>query len=53
MKFESVPISKIKIGKRIRKDLGDIRELADSIQRIGLIHPIRLKPDFELDGLCI
>ncbi len=46
-----IPISKIKIGKdRIRKDPGDVTDLAESIQRLGLIHPITLKRDLELDA---
>jgi len=32
-------ISQIKINSRFRKDLGDIKSLAKSIQEIGLIHP--------------
>jgi len=33
-------IADIKIGKRHRKDAGDIQGLADSIKTIGLLHPI-------------
>jgi len=33
-------ISEIKIGKRFRKDLGDIDALAQSIKEIGLLQPI-------------
>jgi hypothetical protein len=36
----TMPISKIKVGKRIRRDMGDIAGLAASIAAIGLIHPI-------------
>ena len=35
-----VPIEKIKVKKRIRKDLGDIAGLADSMKRYGQISPI-------------
>jgi N6-adenosine-specific RNA methylase IME4 len=38
-------ISKIKIGPRIRKTLGDIHALADSIDEFGLLHPIGLNKD--------
>lgn len=37
-----IQISKIKIGKRFRKDLGDIDGLAQSMQDVGLLHPIVL-----------
>jgi ParB family chromosome partitioning protein len=35
-----MPIAKIKIGKRTRKDLGDVEWLAESIEDLGLLHPI-------------
>jgi len=35
-----VPIDDIKVKKRIRKDLGDIAALADSMKRFGQISPI-------------
>ena len=35
-----VPIEDIKVKKRIRKDLGDISALADSMKRFGQISPI-------------
>ena len=35
-----VPIDEIKVKKRIRKDLGDISALADSMRRFGQICPI-------------
>ena len=35
-----VPISDIKIRKRIRKDLGDVEALAESLKRYGQISPI-------------
>lgn len=38
-----VEISKIKIGKRIRKDSGDIDELAENIKEYGLLSPILLR----------
>lgn len=38
-----VEISKIKIGKRIRKDPGNIDELAESIKVEGLYSPIILR----------
>jgi ParB family chromosome partitioning protein len=35
-----IAISDIHIGKRFRRDMGDVRSLADSIAQIGLLHPI-------------
>jgi ParB family chromosome partitioning protein len=35
-----VPITDIKVKKRLRKDLGDIGALADSMKRFGQICPI-------------
>jgi ParB family transcriptional regulator, chromosome partitioning protein len=41
-------IKDIKIGDRLRKDLGDIQTLASSIQEIGLLQPIVINQDNEL-----
>jgi ParB family chromosome partitioning protein len=41
------PLNKIKIGKRFRKDLGDLRSLADSLEQIGLLHPVVIAPKGE------
>ena len=30
----------MKVGSRFRKDLGDINSLADSVKKVGLLHPI-------------
>ncbi len=46
--MEEINISDIKIGKRFRKEIGDITSLADSIERIGLLHPIVINEDNEL-----
>ena len=43
--MEQWDIDKIKIGDRYRKDLGDIKSLAASIDKIGLLHPIAIRPD--------
>jgi ParB family chromosome partitioning protein len=37
-----VPINDIKVKKRIRKDLGNIEALAESMQRFGLLNPITI-----------
>jgi ParB family chromosome partitioning protein len=46
--FRRVPIDQIRVPERIRTDHGKIPELADSIRRLGLIHPIVITRDFEL-----
>ena len=38
-----IEISKIRIGKRIRQDMGDTAELAQSIKEEGLLSPIILR----------
>ena len=43
-----LPISKIKVGKRHRKNLGDLTSLAASIKELGLLHPIVVRPDGKL-----
>ena len=42
---DSIPIETIQIGKRHRRDLGDVDALARSIGEIGLLQPIVLRPD--------
>jgi len=46
--METRSINSIKIGKRFRRDLGDIDALARSINEVGLLHPIVITPDGEL-----
>jgi ParB family chromosome partitioning protein len=41
-------IDSIVINERHRKDLGDIKELAASIDDLGLIHPVVVTPDHHL-----
>jgi ParB-like chromosome segregation protein Spo0J len=43
-----VLISSITIGDRVRKDMGDLRGLADSITTHGLLHPIVVQTDGRL-----
>jgi ParB family chromosome partitioning protein len=38
-------IADIKIGQRIRKDMGDVQSLAESIEDLGLLHPVLVTPD--------
>jgi hypothetical protein len=41
-------VNDIEIGERHRRDLGDVRALADSIERIGLLQPIGITKDHRL-----
>ncbi|ANM47004.1 chromosome partitioning protein ParB [Staphylococcus phage vB_SauS_IMEP5] len=43
-----VNIGKVRIGKRIRKEYGDITSLANDIREQGLINPPVVTPDYEL-----
>ena len=43
-----LPIRKIKVRNRYRKNLGDIDSLAASIKELGLLHPIVVRPDGRL-----
>lgn len=40
-----MPLADIKVGKRHRRDLGDIDQLAESIEDIGLLNPITVNED--------
>jgi N6-adenosine-specific RNA methylase IME4 len=44
----SLPVSEIAVGERHRKDMGDIGSLADSIQQVGLLHPVVITSDHRL-----
>src|ERR1700686_3637660 len=41
-------IDQIQVGFRYRKDLGDLRSLAQSIEEVGLLHPVVVTPDGRL-----
>ncbi len=43
-----VLINDIKIKKRVRKDLGDLEMLKDSLKRYGLMNPITINSQYEL-----
>jgi len=47
MKIINAEVSKIKVGKRFRRDLGDIQSLATSMEK-QIIHPIAMTPNYEL-----
>ena len=43
-----VKISDIKVKKRVRKDLGDLDALKQSLRTYGLLNPITLNAKYEL-----
>lgn len=47
-KNETLPIDAIRVGERRREDYGNIFELADSIKKYGLLHPIVVDQDNNL-----
>jgi DNA modification methylase len=46
--FEEFPITEIVVGDRVRKDFGDIDQLANSIREHGLIQPLVITRDKRL-----
>lgn len=46
--LKAIKIADIKIGKRHRKDMGDLTSLADSIRHDGLLQPIGVTDKFSL-----
>ena len=46
--IEIIEIDKIKIKNRIRRDLGDVQPLMDSMKRHGLFNPLVVNRDREL-----
>ena len=44
----TLPLDGIRVGKRHRRDMGDIDALAESIEDIGLLHPIIVDEDGRL-----
>lgn len=40
--LQEIEVSKIIVGERIRKDLGNIKELVQSIDLVGLLQPITI-----------
>lgn len=43
-----VPIKDIKIKKRVRKDLGNLDDLKESLKTYGLLNPITINRKYEL-----
>lgn len=46
--IQYAPVEDIVIGERLRKDLGDLAPLAESIKQRGIIVPIAVTPEMEL-----
>lgn len=46
--MKTIHIGDIKVGKRFRKELGNVHELAQSIEKVGLMHPIVVDKDNQL-----
>jgi ParB family transcriptional regulator, chromosome partitioning protein len=44
-KPRTIPIDDVLVGSRIRRDLGNIDELASIIDEVGLLHPIVIRAD--------
>ena len=44
----AVPISAVRVGSRHRRDMGDIGQLAASIETVRLLQPIGITPNFDL-----
>ena len=45
---KSIPLSQIKVGKRARKDVGDIKALASNMDAVGLLQAIAVTDDKKL-----
>jgi ParB/RepB/Spo0J family partition protein len=43
-----LPVDRIQVGPRHRRDLGDVAALAASIREVGLINPVAVTPDGQL-----
>lgn len=43
-----VPVTQIEVGKRHRKDMGNLSELAESIKTLGLLQPVGITADNRL-----
>ena len=43
-----IPIDSITVPERVRKDLGDLQPLMDSLRRVGQLNPITVSPSYDL-----
>lgn len=47
-RLEMVEMQRIRVANRVRKDLGDIQSLAESIREHGLLNPLVITSSYEL-----
>lgn len=47
-RVEIIPVDRIKVGRRLRRDLGNIQELSESIAKHGLLNPITVTKELRL-----
>jgi ParB-like chromosome segregation protein Spo0J len=43
-----LPLAQVIVGERIRKDLGDLGDLTDSLRELGILNPLTLGPGNQL-----
>jgi ParB-like chromosome segregation protein Spo0J len=43
--MDEMPISEIRLGRRHRQEIGDLEALMDSIEELGLLHPVVVTSD--------
>ena len=48
--LRDIPLDQISVGRNVRADVGDITELADSIEASGLLSPIRVEEAGTAEG---
>jgi ParB family chromosome partitioning protein len=46
--LHEIEVARIRVGKRCRQDMGDLAALAKSIQAVGLLQPLVVRPDLQL-----
>ena len=46
--YQKISITEIKIKNRSREDMGDLTDLAESIQKVGLLHPVVIDSNHNL-----
>lgn len=47
-RLETVDIQRIRVHRRVRKEIGDIQPLMESIRAHGLLNPLIVTPEYEL-----
>ena len=44
--LQTLEIEQVRVGQRVRASVGDLTALGASIEKIGLLHPVVLRPDY-------